>query len=131
MVAYAFIVVFDIIFHSLSLGYRARMPMVGGQVYSSNKVFGTGSYESPQKVSSLDECTSSCPSKRCVSFSDDHGFPLEHFHLIDAQTDRKDSFTETYGNGSFGSMLKNASEAMTNAGLVVVMVCVVIGSYAL
>ena len=76
----------------------------------------------------------STSSRRCVSFSDDHGFPLERYHLIESRSDPayRNSHCATYVNdGSFRSMLRNSSDVVTNAGLVLAMLCVVLGSFAM
>ena len=73
----------------------------------------------------------STSSRRCVSFSDDHGFPLERYHLIESRSDpayRNSHYASHVNDGSFRSMLRNSSDIVTNAGLVLAMLCVVVGS---
>ena len=72
-------------------------------------------------------CGSPTAGKRCVSFSDDHGYPLERFHVIES---RKDSFMLERSCIPLG-MARNTADIITNAGLVFVMLCVVVGTYVL
>ena len=71
-------------------------------------------------------CGNPSTSKRCVSFSDDHGYPLERFHVIDP---RKDSLGNTCIPLGVSTSMRNTSDIITNAGLVLVMLCVVVGTY--